>query len=263
MDKTNSDAFIHAYNLFRLASLTIKDTDNLQFYVYIKGWITALRYDLPWTDIYCEGHFPANLTQTRTLQYQSIQFGGNYERTECVFECSLDTEHGTIGLTDFKRKEIGLDPEEPISDVVFTHSVMDPDIGTNGIFGDDDCLFILKSDLFSYCEKHGVFDIQDRYHSLLSELKNKSKLKQPDQHSAQEKQTVFHPHTSQALLDLVQANDKFWKNFDPEELQDSAPTKEIVVDWLSAKGYSRSLSEKMDTILRDGRNKPGGRPEKS
>ena len=262
MDLTNNSEFIHAYDLFPLTSLQVKDVNDLKFYVYKKGWVTALRADLPWTTIYCDGHFPAKLVKTKTLLYEATEYSPRYEKTAFILECSLSSKYGHIGLTDFKRNELGLEPEDSIEDVYFKHEAIDPDFVSIGSAGGY-CLFILKSDLFSYCEKHGVFDIQDRYNSLVSKRSQQSEpdpipsLVSPDQDSN------FHPNTSQAMLVLVEANNYFWANFDPNDPAETAPTKEQVTEWLINKGYSPSLAGSMDTVLRDGRSKPGGRPEKT
>lgn len=51
------------------------------------------------------------------------------------------------------------------------------------------------------------------------------------------------------LRHLAAAAERFWKNYDPSE-PDTAVTKDVVVDWLQAKGVSIRTAEQIDTILR-------------
>ncbi len=69
----------------------------------------------------------------------------------------------------------------------------------------------------------------------------------------------IHPNTSPQLRHLLEANNRFWKNYDPSD-KETAPTKNQVVEWLKDKGYSGSGAKSMDTILRAGRWRVGGRP---
>ncbi|SCC95430.1 hypothetical protein THIX_90199 [Thiomonas sp. X19] len=56
-------------------------------------------------------------------------------------------------------------------------------------------------------------------------------------------------HTTKLLQHLAAAADACWKNYDPAEA-DTAPTNEQVEAFLVARGVSKSMAEKMATILR-------------
>lgn len=56
-------------------------------------------------------------------------------------------------------------------------------------------------------------------------------------------------HDTKLLRDMAAAADAYWKNYDPAET-DTAPTNEQVETFLVARGVSKSMAEKMATILR-------------
>jgi hypothetical protein len=56
-------------------------------------------------------------------------------------------------------------------------------------------------------------------------------------------------HETRYLRKLAQASDRFWKLYDPSD-PTTAPTNNMVVEWLVEEGIPRRTAEIMATILR-------------
>lgn len=65
----------------------------------------------------------------------------------------------------------------------------------------------------------------------------------------------LHENTSEKLKILLEANSKFWTDYDESDTN-SIPKKDDVTDWLIRKGFSQTLAENAATILSDGRKRP-------
>lgn len=72
--------------------------------------------------------------------------------------------------------------------------------------------------------------------------------------------SLFHNNTSEHFKVAIEANNKFWKNYGQDDKY-TAPLKDDVKEWLVKKGYTDSNAKILDTILRGGRRRPGGRPK--
>ncbi|NRA14961.1 MAG: hypothetical protein HRU04_05635 [Oceanospirillaceae bacterium] len=71
----------------------------------------------------------------------------------------------------------------------------------------------------------------------------------------------LHENTSSRLKIAIQANHEFWSSFDPDDLR-TAPKRRDVIDWLTKENdFPVTLAESVDTLLRDSRSHPGGRPK--
>lgn len=65
-------------------------------------------------------------------------------------------------------------------------------------------------------------------------------------------------HQTKLLEKLAAAAQKFWSNYDPAE-KDTAPTNEVIINWLIAEGVSKRVAEVMAQILRADGLPPGPR----
>lgn len=65
-------------------------------------------------------------------------------------------------------------------------------------------------------------------------------------------------HETELLRHLAAAASRWWANFDPNDAT-TAPTNDAVSAWLQERGVSKSLSDKMATILRADDLPPGPR----
>ncbi|MDO6453853.1 hypothetical protein Q4490_09770 [Neptunomonas phycophila] len=73
---------------------------------------------------------------------------------------------------------------------------------------------------------------------------------------------LVHENSSQLLKILLLANDRFWKDINPNN-PSSFPRKEDVQDWLIKNGFSSgSLADNAAKILSEGRHHSPGRPKK-
>jgi hypothetical protein len=73
--------------------------------------------------------------------------------------------------------------------------------------------------------------------------------------------SVFiHENTSDHFKTAIEANNKFWKLYNKED-ESTAPLKDTVKEWLVSKGYTASVAKSIDTVLRGGRKRVGGKPK--
>ena len=241
--------FIPADDLYHITGLWLEDTYQLQYYTYYKGWVQAFYIDGIKVPVYVEGYFPT--------KHLDLQIRGQEERWH-KFKANLESDHAKIGLTDAKLTELQLYDDDDISEVYFHHTCEISELTKFRLLN----LYILEPDLFEHCDEQGIFDARDRYLNLVLETDSSTKSADNPPNSPEKPASSvleLHSNTSPQLLDLLEANNKFWKLFDPESAE-TAPTKAQVIEWFTNKGHPPTLASSMDTILRDGRRQPGGRP---
>ena len=67
-------------------------------------------------------------------------------------------------------------------------------------------------------------------------------------------------YETDSLRKLAMAASKFWTNYDPNE-PDTAPTNDMLINFLRDNGVTKRIAEAMATILRDENLPPGPRPK--
>jgi hypothetical protein len=250
--------FIQAEKFCSITGMQISDAIGMRFFIYHKGWVEACKFnnDSAKAKIYVDGYFPANLL----LYNNEMKQVGAYEYIDVEyysFCASFSKEFATIGLSTHKKELLSLTENDNLESIFFAHDVF-KSIDNHYAMAS---VFILESDLFDFCEKEGIFDARERYQSLIQTLTFCEDLEGiPETHEAPQSTTPsisFHPNTSQALLDLIEANDEFWTDYDCDN-PNTAPKKSLVTRWLQDKGYNPTLASYMDTVLREGRNQKGG-----
>ncbi|MGB0733317.1 MAG: hypothetical protein ACPGPF_06105 [Pontibacterium sp.] len=240
---------------------------GLLFHIYKSGWANLESTVLPGlVKVYLQGYFPGELIKHKAIKYETDLLTPPSEFDEYTFECYLDPAYAQFGLTPAKKEALFVSSDEDLKQVRFqikeTYSrgafvLSRPEVGNEAVN-------VLANNLLDYCHSEGVLGAEQKVRNALENFhraENKAlvcanlPVIEP-QHTA----LSLHPNTSQGLIDLLEANDRFWLYFDREDLT-TAPSKKDVIDWLLKKGYSQSLAEKMDTVLRDKRSDPGGRPK--
>jgi hypothetical protein len=249
--------FIPADFLTEITGLTVQEANDLNYHIYVDGWVRANYVDIAEENIRVRGHFPAILTSLSEV-YEGIPQSGEMRpsgRHNYTFEAKLSSLYADIGLS--KRKCAALLIDSPAESYKLSFPYKITAKPTNGF----DNIYILESDLLSFCEDEGVFDAQEKYDSLTVKTNHSQECDDLSNSTSPENPPPLslHLHTSPQLYDLIEANNLFWKLYDPEDPY-TAPLKKHVIQWFIDKGYSKAIAEKMDTILRDGRNQPGGRP---
>nr|WP_320136673.1 hypothetical protein [uncultured Amphritea sp.] len=244
--------FISADDLVHLTSLSVEDAPELKFLIYRNGWVNASYADLSTVRIYVEGFFPAKLKEFKRLP--RTDSGYWIPPHKYTFTAYFSSKYANFDITKSKREQLFFSEDGDLEDISF---IFDSYCDTVNHFKIND-VYISYSDLFDFCKKEGIFDIQKKLDTLI-QTKSKPALITSETNTDQQSLPILHQHTSQSLLDLLEANDKFWSLYDPED-PSTAPTKALLVNWFLEKGHSKTLAGRMDTILREGRNHPGGRP---
>lgn len=255
----NSEStFLDANTIRHITELHPYEASGLQLYIYREGWVNLVNLEqLEEGKVFVNGYFPAKIIEC-TEVHAKLGFPPSlveqYSHHSIKFSCSVDPDLDQVGLTSTKLSSLGMASEHDACDLYFTETEyyhqgsgdfdLDPDDKTLRIV-------VLESDLEAFCKQQGIIGFESKMQSMLPQKINSSPIS-----------TSMHLHdnTSQGLIDLIEANNTFWGNFDPTQ-QDTAPLKESVKSWFVDKGYSESLSEKMDTILRGGRSRSGGTPK--
>jgi hypothetical protein len=104
---------------------------------------------------------------------------------------------------------------------------------------------------------------QQEIDRLLTENTNlKRKLEQLESNKTTIKKNIsndeinLHKNTSEHFKVALEANNKFWENYNEEDIT-TAPIKDSVTVWLEERNFSKSTAKALDTILRQGRQRAG------
>lgn len=261
---------ILACEIYSIIGLHPHECVDLTLYLRRSSWITARNKNLPETTsvkVYIEGLFPCHIQSFSIINSPKNEYSPylQYSHHKYKLNVTLESPFSRVGITPEKAKLLDLDNDSSsLSDIFFTD---EEDYETPSTQPNCYCSATLVTstpELTQFGKKHGVFNIEDKIRAYYDDLEPNSTY-EPDSidlNSSQtiEKALVLHNNTSEQLLDLIEANNEFWLLYDPSDPY-TAPTKEHVVNWLLKKGYKKTLADKMDTILRDGRAQPGGRPQ--
>ncbi len=90
--------------------------------------------------------------------------------------------------------------------------------------------------------------------SLFKEIYPEETKKQTPAKESQQRK-----HTTEYLITMEEAIQKFWENHDPSK----PPKKETVVAWLISKAVSKRIAESMDTIIRTPEARKGGQKRRT
>lgn len=266
----SNDKFIPARDFISLIDLpntAIEQLKELQFYIHHTGWVASEFAGIEASNVHINGYFPSKLLKVTEAVHVDPFEHFEYVERYYYFEASFSSKHGEAGITDFVAKKLAtllFDEGDPIKQVYenyyFTHKEAEIDSSVTN-------LFVLIEDASNFCQDHGIFDFQSRYDLYLRQ-KGETEIPVPsglqaactgslEQSNQENTGHLFHSNTSKALLDLVEANNKFWADYDSNN-PNTAPKKILVTGWLREKGYNNTLAGYMDTVLREGRNQKGG-----
>jgi hypothetical protein len=101
-------------------------------------------------------------------------------------------------------------------------------------------------------------DVADRIEAILAldrgrvgaEIQELRRLKNDTTHLKSDQPDIsFGGHRTKYLVLLAAAYRRWWSRFDPSD-NTTAPTNEVVSDWLKSQGTGKVMAEKMATILR-------------
>ncbi|MFW1678594.1 hypothetical protein ACFVYJ_12565 [Pontibacter sp. JAM-7] len=259
----NLPEFISAENFYELTKIHLTDAEGMTFYVKVDGWIHAFhkqhhKQNNPFwcEDIYADGYLQINsIGQERNVSDPAAPYTTTF-RTDYI-GC-FGKNHGHIGITHSIIEKLFPDGEPNLEHLIFNFHKNNiiSSFGNHSYWSSDGILgiYFTTEDLCRFSDSKGIPNIKEKVRKLkkTNDISAKKDTSEPI--------LGLHANTSPQLLVLLETNSKFWELYDPEDPY-TAPRKEQVVQWLMDKGYSKSLAEKMDTILRDGRSHPGGRPE--
>ncbi|WP_292950508.1 MULTISPECIES: hypothetical protein [unclassified Neptuniibacter] len=251
-------AFIKAEHFHKLTKLHPFEAEGMNFYVKVNGWVSVSSTTPPnpfhTTDINIDGYFLIT-----SIQHEEDTSLPDTQARRQKFIGSLSCKSGDIGMTTEKSITLFPDGDRQLNNAFFNFSLTKVFTASGEVISTNpqsiEGIYFTLEDLYIFSDSFGVPNIKEKVKALLPNI-------DPPQKSTKHSELNLHKQTSSQLYDLLEANNIFWELYDPDDPY-TAPLKKQVLQWFIDKGYNKAIAEKMDTILRDGRNQPGGRPPNS